>query len=200
MTGRPRGRPQAFSRDAVLDLAINEFRRSGYDGATMDKLAQSMGITKPSIYRAFGDRKSLYREAIKKYGASISNYWRTNSEQLKTLEEFVNRFVEDAVSWFTMDMDGQRGCLMLSTMSHAAADKELMGDLCWLISSMEDEVTEYISQRYLTNGSRDQRAREIALLLTSFAHSLATRARAGVSEDKLRADAKVMAKAALSIT
>ena len=197
---KPRGRPLSFSRDEVLDLAISEFRRSGYDGATMDKLAEAMGITKPSIYRAFGDRKSLYRAAIKKYGANISVYWRSSSERQATLKDYIETFLDDAVTWFVSDLNGIRGCLMLSTMSHATVDEDLMEDLRWLITSMEEEVATYIKDRYPSELSTAGTATQISLLLVSFSHSLATRARAGVSDTHLREDARIMAKSVLAVT
>ncbi len=199
MPTRPRGRPQAFSREDALDLAILEFRRSGYDGATMDQLALAMGITKPSIYRAFGDRKSLYRAAVKRYGEKISVYWRAVAEDVRSLEAFVPTFLGAAIDWFVEDGSGIRGCLVLSTMSHAVTHEDLAQDLSDFISSMEDDISSYLSATLLNDAADGGSARDVAVLLTAHAHSLATRARAGASEDRLRRDAAIMSRSVLAL-
>jgi AcrR family transcriptional regulator len=45
-------------RDQLLEAAIRVVRRDG-PGASMDDIAREAGITKPIIYRAFGDREGL---------------------------------------------------------------------------------------------------------------------------------------------
>jgi AcrR family transcriptional regulator len=45
-------------REQLLEAAIRVVRRDG-PGASMDDIAREAGITKPIIYRAFGDREGL---------------------------------------------------------------------------------------------------------------------------------------------
>lgn len=196
---RGRGRPQAFQRENALNLAITEFRNSGYEGATMDQLAEAMGISKPSIYRAFGDRKSLYRSAIKQYGENISQYWHAITNEIETIDEFVPRFLNAAIDWYLNNSGTNKGCLVLSTMSHAAVHADLMADLSEFITSMEDDIANHVAATYFGNKTAQSAARNVATLLTAHTHSLATRSRAGVSEEQLRSDAELMSKSILSI-
>src|SRR5258705_12220014 len=61
------GRPREFDVDKALDLALQVFWRKGYEGASMADLTQTMGITKPSLYSAFGNKEELFRKALDRY-------------------------------------------------------------------------------------------------------------------------------------
>jgi AcrR family transcriptional regulator len=68
---RPRGRPRAFDTDAALDAAILVFWDLGYDAASVDALTTAMGLSKPSLYAAFGDKTALFLAALARYGQQI---------------------------------------------------------------------------------------------------------------------------------
>ncbi len=62
-----RGRPRAFNRERALQRATDVFWRKGYDGASLSDLTSAMGINPPSLYAAFGDKETLYLEALEHY-------------------------------------------------------------------------------------------------------------------------------------
>lgn len=62
-----RGRPRIFDEEQALDAALAVFWRSGYQGASLAKLTKAMGITKPSLYAAFGNKEQLYLTALERY-------------------------------------------------------------------------------------------------------------------------------------
>lgn len=64
-----RGRPRCFDTECALDSALAVFWRHGYQGASMSELTAAMGISKPSLYAAFGDKESLYLKALERYAA-----------------------------------------------------------------------------------------------------------------------------------
>ena len=70
-TPRPRGRPRAFDRDDVLDRAVTTFWARGYSGASVDDLTGSMGINRPSLYAAFGNKHDLFLEVIDRYASTF---------------------------------------------------------------------------------------------------------------------------------
>lgn len=68
MTGE-RGRPRNFDADAALDRALEVFWRHGFQGASLSELTEAMGLNKPSLYAAFGDKEALYLKALERYAA-----------------------------------------------------------------------------------------------------------------------------------
>ena len=62
------GRPREFDVDLALDRALELFWRNGYEGASINDIADAMGVSKPSLYAAFGDKEALYLRALARYG------------------------------------------------------------------------------------------------------------------------------------
>ena len=64
---RRTGRPLSFDRDAALHRAMLLFWRHGYEATSLSDLTATMGVTPPSIYAAFGDKRRLFLEAVRRY-------------------------------------------------------------------------------------------------------------------------------------
>lgn len=64
---RKSGRPLSFDREAALQTAMLLFWRHGYEATSVADLTAAMGITPPSLYAAFGDKKALFRAAVQRY-------------------------------------------------------------------------------------------------------------------------------------
>ena len=90
-------RPRAFDRDQVLDIAVDVFREKGFDGTTTDDLVNAMKIGRQSLYATFGDKRSLYLEALRRYNTdSVTDQVATAgqaSSPLGGIEAVLMRFV-----------------------------------------------------------------------------------------------------------
>ena len=62
-----KGRPREFCTDAALAAALRVFWSKGYEGASLSDLTEAMGITRPSLYAAFGNKEALFRKALDLY-------------------------------------------------------------------------------------------------------------------------------------
>jgi AcrR family transcriptional regulator len=70
----PKGRPREFCVDSALAAALRVFWSKGYEGASMTDLTEAMGITRPSLYAAFGNKESLFRKALDLYEREKLDY------------------------------------------------------------------------------------------------------------------------------
>ena len=75
-TRRPAGRPRSFDMDRALDCALQVFWRKGYEGASLSDLTEAMGINRPSLYAAFGDKEALFRKVLDRYAEGLTSYVR----------------------------------------------------------------------------------------------------------------------------
>jgi AcrR family transcriptional regulator len=67
-TAKPESQRQSAEerRDAVLDAAVIEFAAFGLHGASTEAIAERVGISQPYIFRLFGTKRDLFREAIER--------------------------------------------------------------------------------------------------------------------------------------
>ncbi|MBD0424701.1 TetR/AcrR family transcriptional regulator [Streptomyces sp. TRM S81-3] len=69
-----RGRPRSFDADQALEKAMDVFWRQGYEGAALSDLTAAMGITKTSMYAAYGNKEELFRKVLDRYGEGPAGY------------------------------------------------------------------------------------------------------------------------------
>src|SRR3546814_14799860 len=62
-----KGRPREFDVGDALAAALRVFWSKGYEGASLTDLTEAMGITRPSLYAAFGNKEALFRKALDLY-------------------------------------------------------------------------------------------------------------------------------------
>lgn len=68
------GRPRGFDADEALEEAMRVFWRQGYDGAGLADLTSAMGISRTSMYAAFGNKEDLFRKALERYAEGPASY------------------------------------------------------------------------------------------------------------------------------
>src|SRR6202167_618994 len=68
------GQPREFDTDAALEKAMRLFWAKGYEGTSVADLTETLGISRPSLYAAFGDKQSLFRAALERYAAGPARY------------------------------------------------------------------------------------------------------------------------------
>lgn len=61
------GRPAEFDRDEAIAAAVRVFARHGFEAASTADLLEAMGIARQSLYGAFGDKRRLFLEALRRY-------------------------------------------------------------------------------------------------------------------------------------
>lgn len=62
-----RGRPREFCAEDALSAALQVFWQKGYEGASLTDLTEAMGISRPSLYACFGNKETLFRQALDLY-------------------------------------------------------------------------------------------------------------------------------------
>ena len=121
---RKTGRPLSFDRDKALEQAMLTFWRHGYETSSISDLTAAMGISAPSLYTAYGDKKQLFLEAMRLYAGSPDDMEKALTEA-PTSREAAQAMLVDAAETFTGDLT-PRGCLLASaTASGSPASAEV---------------------------------------------------------------------------
>jgi len=87
------------------------FWQKGYEGASLTDLTRAMGINRPSLYAAFGDKETLFRRAIDRY-ATMTLEFMEGPPGKTTSRAYAEGLLRGAADWHT-DPRTPRGCLMV---------------------------------------------------------------------------------------
>lgn len=93
-------RPREFDRDIALQRAIETFAQHGFEGTSTPMLLDAMKIGRQSLYDTFGDKRTLYIEALRRYseesvGATLTAMF-AHANVLQGIEQALLAFVERA--------------------------------------------------------------------------------------------------------
>jgi AcrR family transcriptional regulator len=105
-----RGRPRGFDRDKALNEALRLFWARGFEATSISDLTEAMGITPPALYSAYGDKKALFLEAVRRYEAGVGCFAHAAFTEEPTAERAVRRLLRDAARTFSR---APKGCLMV---------------------------------------------------------------------------------------
>jgi AcrR family transcriptional regulator len=106
------GRPRSFDADEALERALEVFRQKGYEGASLTDLTEAMGINRPSLYAAFGNKEALFRKALDRYSSGPASYIQA-ALAAPTAREMAEKLIHGAVCVQTTP--GQAaGCLSVT--------------------------------------------------------------------------------------
>src|SRR5277367_6742922 len=106
------GRPREFDTDAALEKAMRLFWAKGYEGTSLADLTESLRISRPSLYAAFGDKQTLFRAALKRYAAGPASYVAAAIGQ-PTAREVAEHLLRGAADLQT-GSHNPRGCLTVN--------------------------------------------------------------------------------------
>jgi len=69
------GRTKMYSRNEVLETAMNLFWKKGYDGTHLQELVSSTGLNRFSLYKEFDGKEGIFSEALDKYLLDAKSYY-----------------------------------------------------------------------------------------------------------------------------
>lgn len=119
-TRAKRGRPREFDRTAALAAATLLFWQRGYEATSVGELTEAMGIRPGSLYAAFGDKKSLFKEAVHSYGRSpVGAFMGIALEEEATAYDAFARILREAAAIYP-DPVHPAGCLTISAATNVA--------------------------------------------------------------------------------
>ncbi|TLX56882.1 TetR family transcriptional regulator [Stutzerimonas nosocomialis] len=81
-------------RRQILDAALEEFSAVGFQGATVEKIAQRVGLTKAGLYAHFMSKDAIFDELLANtlFSPSMPNHWQWSEGA--SLDETVDRYLD----------------------------------------------------------------------------------------------------------
>lgn len=144
-------RPKEFDVDTALEDALGVFWHKGYEATSMQDLTDAMGIQRASLYGTFGDKRSLYLEALKRYQArglrEMEQKLDSAPSALGAVKDLLRGTGEQACSRL-----GKRGCFCVNANVELAPHDAAIGDQLRHHSELVEGVIERALRRARSDG------------------------------------------------
>ncbi|WP_454766667.1 TetR/AcrR family transcriptional regulator [Cupriavidus campinensis] len=114
-------RPRQFDAAAALAAAQDTFLDKGYQATSTRELTQAMGLTQPSLYNAFGDKRSLFLLALDDYLNQSLRARITRAESNHPPAQALVAFFAESVERALGD-PRHRGCMLINASLDASSD------------------------------------------------------------------------------
>lgn len=182
----PIGRPRGFDADAALERAMVVFWEQGYEGASLADLTSAMGITKTSMYAAFGNKEDLFRKALERYEEGPAAYV-ARALQQPTAREVATAFLDGSVAASTRP-DCPSGCLGVQGSLAAGEAGRTARDT---LAAWRDKGHMYLRDRFRRARDEGDLPPEadpglLARFLMTVANGIAVQAAGGTGRDELQ--------------
>lgn len=185
-----RGRPRQFDRDRALHLATQVFWAKGYEGTSLSELQEAMGLSRPSVYAAFGDKDSLFREAVAYYrrtdGAILLA--KLGLEQPGSAKKSIAEMLRAYALLFTEPGKG-KGCLVVLGAINCTPERSVLSEE---LAEIRRATSVLIRSRLEREVERQElpsktNVGDLAQFFTAVLNSLSIQARDGASREQLLA-------------
>lgn len=116
-------RLREFDEEKALDAAMQLFWEKGYAATSLSDLTAKMGIQKPSLYSAFGDKEGLFEATLRRYTNLHAANIRTKLQNEQSVKEAIRTFFENMVEE-EYKKEFSKGCFCINTMVELAPHNE----------------------------------------------------------------------------
>jgi len=188
---KSRGRPRKFDLDTALQQAMHVFWQKGFSATSLDDLGDAMGMNRPSIYNAFGNKEAIYRQSLATFCGKLDDGIRTCLSEQIDLRKGLDDFFAKALDLYCMTQPSP-GCLMICTapaeaLNNSAVREDLLSLIKRVDKVLEENVSAAIGNKQIAD---DTNPRLLAMHIQSTLHAIALRARAGEAKNGLKKYAK----------
>lgn len=185
LTPAPKGRPRGFCAETALAAALRVFWTKGYEGASITDLTEAMGITRPSMYAAFGNKEALFRQALDLYEREKLDYMRCALDA-PTARGVAERLMRGGIDNQTSDC-AAKGCLgVISSIACGDESQAIREEVIARRASSRAAMVERF-ERARADGDfgADVVVDDLINYLFAFLQGLAVQAGAGATREQL---------------
>jgi len=188
-----RGRPRTFDERLVLDQITDLFWHRGLAGTSLDAISTATGLARPSLYTAFGNKEAMYRASFRNFVARVDAEMTDIVQSPGSVQSVLLRIFDVLVRLYTHE-HSQRGCFVLCTATAAASENaDIRGALRDMLEHVDSRFTRVLEQaKHRNDLSPDTDVPALGAVLAAISHTIAVRARAGITAEELRALANAM--------
>jgi AcrR family transcriptional regulator len=181
------GRQREFDVDEALEAALCVFWRKGYEGASYSDLTEATGVQRPGLYSAFGNKESLFQQALDRYYERYLHFFRAALEK-PTSREVAADILYGAVELNTRYPD-RTGCLGVHGALAVSDEAETVRRAVAGARESGETLLRERLERAKAEGDLPPEAdcKALASYVCAMTHGMAVQAKAGFTRNELNA-------------
>ena len=109
------GRPREFKTEQVIEAAMQQFWRAGYEATSLQDLLEVMHLSKSSLYQTFGSKHELFLRSIDFYQQSLVDEIYKSLSNSRTSKAFLKQLLENVIAEAASKK--KKGCLLVNTVN-----------------------------------------------------------------------------------
>ena len=122
-------RPREFDIDKAYDKAMEAFWTNGYTATSMANLVKAMGLQKGSIYQTFGDKHSLFINALQRYTDASYVEFKKIFADAKSPFNGMKKFLTKTLVKYASDKTLRKGCFATNSLVELGCHDQKVKDI-----------------------------------------------------------------------
>lgn len=190
-----RGRPRAFDKEEALGRALEVFWRQGYEGTSLSDLTAALGINRPSLYAAFGNKEELFRKAVERYSSGPAGYV-GEALAAPTAREVAEALLLGTVKMLT-DPEIPSGCFLVQAALCSSPEAACVRDA---LAESRNRGLAAIRERFVRAAAEGDlpagvKPADLARFIATVMHGLSVQAAGGATRAELKRVAEMALRA-----
>ena len=121
-------RKKEFDVDMVLNKAMEAFWTRGYEATSLNDLLDCMQIQRASLYNAFGDKRTLFLETLRRYDVIYRRAEVAKRVNMPSPRQAILGLFQDAVT-SVVEHGARNGCFLINTALELSPHDEEVAEI-----------------------------------------------------------------------
>ena len=181
------GPVKQFNREEALERAMALFWANGFEATSIQDLVETMGVNRASLYDTFGNKQSIYNQALDKYcniaQLQLEKITQSPDDSASAISILKKILIELLVSDSGMN---KSGCFINNTAVELGPHDSVLTDkvnIFWQLieNTFKSLLDKAVSQNEIP---RDTNTQEMAVFVNTIMQGMAVRNKAGSTPEE----------------
>ncbi|MEO1027955.1 MAG: TetR/AcrR family transcriptional regulator [Pseudomonadota bacterium] len=134
---KKRGRPASIDTAKAMEAVVELFRSKGYAAVSLDDLSDATGLSRPSLYRSFGNKQAMYLGAMDVFGGQVATTAVPALLDEEGIERALAAFYKAMLDIYYRDSAVTPGCLVYGTAPSSSDEGPIQARLKLSIEQLD---------------------------------------------------------------
>ena len=188
-------RTKAFDRKKALSQALWLFWRKGYAATSIEDLTETLHLSRSSLYNTFGDKRTLFLEALKYYSERVINGIEQTLAKSPSPITGIQAILEDLIEGIGQER-GSLGCFMVNSVAELVPyDEDVTGIATKYADSLQQLFTTVLKQARSQNlVTKEQTPEQLAAYVYNTIQGMRVLIKAGATREQMQAISDITLK------